>query len=327
MRARPEDLDEERLRRALGEWGIVAASLAYAPVGFGDHHWIAADDTGRKWFVTVADLNLKGARDPQTALRELRRAMDTAAALREDEHLDFVVAPLRSAGRETVLRLGHRYALSVFPFVDGETGDFDRPQTPCERRAVVDLLAELHRQVAPASAPVLDLRLPMRDLLDEALDGAISWANGPFAEPARTLLFAHTTAVRRRLEEFDRLVHDLRTSGGAPVVTHGEPHPGNLIQRDGRYLLVDWDTVGLAPPERDLWSVVKSRQDLERYVEAGGRTPDASALTLYRLRWDLEELSGYVDWFRAPHERSADTEEAWHELLAAVEHLTDDTFY
>jgi spectinomycin phosphotransferase len=327
MRARPEDLDEERLRRALDEWGIVATSLAYAPVGFGDHHWIAADDTGRKWFVTVADLNLKGAPDPQTALRELRRAMDTAAALREDEHLDFVVAPLRSAGRETVLRLGPRYALSVFPFVDGETGDFDRPQTPHERRAVVDLLAELHHQVAPASAPVLDLRLPMRDLLDEALDGAVSWATGPFAEPARTLLFAHTTAVRRRLKEFDRLVHDLRTSGGAPVLTHGEPHPGNLIQRDGRYLLVDWDTVGLAPPERDLWSVVESPQDLERYVEAGGRTPDASALTLYRLRWDLEELSGYVDWFRAPHERSADTEEAWHELLAAVEHLTDDTLY
>jgi spectinomycin phosphotransferase len=130
-------------------------------------------------------------------------------------------------------------------------------------------------------------------------------------------------AIRRRIEEFDRLVEDLSTSDNAPVLTHGEPHPGNLLQREGRYLLLDWDTVGLAPPERDLWSVVQSPQDLERYAEATGRTPDASALTLYRLRWDLEEVSIYVHWFRAPHDRSPDTEQAWHGLLEAVEHLTD----
>ena len=38
------------------------------------------------------------------------------------------------------------------------------------------------------------------------------------------------------------------------VVTHGEPHAGNVMRRsDGRHLLVDWDTVAVAPPERDLW--------------------------------------------------------------------------
>jgi spectinomycin phosphotransferase len=321
MRTQPEDLDEERLLRALGEWGIGGTSLEYAPVGFGDHHWIAVGDAGRKWFLTVADLELKGEQDSHAALRSLRGAMDTAVALRDEGYLDFVVAPLRAAGGETVRRLGPRYALSVFPFVDGTPGDCDRPRTARDRRAVLELLAELHRQVPPASVPVLALELPMRGLLESALDGAVSWGRGPFAEPARTLLSGHSAAIRRRLEELDRLVEDLGRSDDAPVLTHGEPHPGNLLRREGRYLLIDWDTVGLAPPERDLWSVAESPEDLERYAEATGRAINASALTLYRLRWDLEEVSIYVDWFRASHERSADTEEAWLGLLESVENL------
>jgi spectinomycin phosphotransferase len=319
MRARPSDLDEERLLRALSAWGVGATSLEYAPVGFGDHHWIAVGDTGEKWFVTVADLELKGSPDPHAALRSLRGAMDTAAALRDEGHVDFVVAPLRTAGGETVRPLGPRYAVSVFPFVDGFAGDFDRPWTARDRDAVLDLLAELHRQAPPASVPVLDLGLPMRGLLESALDGAIRWEHGPFASPARALLSGHAPAIRRGLEEFDRLVEDC---GSAPVLTHGEPHPGNVLRYEGRHLLIDWDTVGLAPPERDLWSVAESPEDLERYTEATGRKVSASALTLYRLRWDLEEVSSYVDWFRAPHDRSPNTEEAWQALLESVENLS-----
>ncbi|HXP18631.1 MAG TPA: phosphotransferase [Streptosporangiaceae bacterium] len=36
----------------------------------------------------------------------------------------------------------------------------------------------------------------------------------------------------------------------APVTTHGEPHSANIIRAGSGRLLIDWDTVGLAPPER-----------------------------------------------------------------------------
>jgi spectinomycin phosphotransferase len=41
-----------------------------------------------------------------------------------------------------------------------------------------------------------------------------------------------------------------------PVLTHGEPHPANLLSAGGSLLLIDWDTVGLAPPERDLSLII-----------------------------------------------------------------------
>ncbi|WP_242906340.1 phosphotransferase [Actinomadura terrae] len=318
MKSRPEDINESHLTRALEAWNVHATELTYAPVGFGDHHWTATGANGQRWFVTVADLPLKGHPDPQAALRSLRAAMDTAAAL---HHLDFVVAPLKTPKGETVRPLDARFALSVFPYMRGTPGDYDRPQTPAERAAVIDLLAELHREPPPAMAPVLDTELALRGVLDKALAGTLPWAGGPFAAHARTLITDHAPALRRRLAEFDQLSATLAQSGVPPVLTHGEPHPGNLLRQDDRLLLIDWDTTGLALPERDLWSVAETPEDLARYARAAGRAPDPAALALYRTRWDLDEVAIYTDWFRSPHTRSSDTKEAWDGLLESVANL------
>ena len=74
--------------------------------------------------------------------------------------------------------------------------------------------------------------------------------------------------LRERLADFDRRVDE--ASGADLVVTHGEPHPGNLVMVEDSPVLVDWDTVGLAPPERDLWLVADGPDDLARY---GGAPP------------------------------------------------------
>ncbi len=87
-------------------------------------------------------------------------------------------------------------------------------------------------------------------------------------------------------------------------------------------MLVDWDTVGLAVPERDLWMVATEPDDLAGYAAAAGRRPDPSALALYRLRWDLEEVAIFVDLLRSPHDRTADAEQAWAGLTSSMERLT-----
>ncbi|WP_214415414.1 phosphotransferase [Sphaerisporangium fuscum] len=326
----PEGLGESELRDGLAAWGVADARLEYAPVGFGDYHWTAAGDGDRRWFVTVADLAHKthcgvGA---EAAFDGLRRAMDTAAALRDEAGLDFVVAPLPDAGGETLRRLGERYAVSVFPFVDGVAGDFGRALTPAERAPIIDLLAELHRAKPPSHAPLLRPELSTRAHLEQGL-GELDrpWEGGPYAGPARALLAEHAPGLRRRLEEFDRRVAELDGKAGEPVLTHGEPHPGNLLRLGERLLLVDWDTVGVAEPERDLWQVAEDAGDLARYADATGQAPDPSALTLHRLRWDLEDLGVYVGQFRAPHGRTTDTEQAWGFYGGLLRQLTGDAEY
>lgn len=324
MKNRPQDIDDAHLRHALRAWKIDAVSLTYAPVGFGDHHWTATDAGQGRWFVTVADLAHKPhcGEGPEAAFDGLRRAMNTAAALSDSGPGDTVVAPLRSTGGETLVRLGGRYAVSVFPYVDGAAGDFGDRLTGHQRRGVLDVLARLHRTAAPAGTPVAPLRLPARAQLDDCLASLDRpWEGGPYAEPARALVARHAPALRGRLGEFDRRAAALEGRTGERVVTHGEPHPGNLLRRGDRFLLVDWDTVGTGLPERDLWHVVTDPADLEYYAEATGHRPDLEAIDFFRLRWALDDVAAFLDGFRSAHGRTSDAEESWEFLSATVAEL------
>src|SRR5262249_50034242 len=109
---------------------------------------------------------------------------------------------------------------------------------------------------------------------------------------------------------FDALADRVRGTGAALVLTHGEPHPGNVIFAGDRILMVDWDTLGLAVPERDLW-MLDAGDELTHYTEVSGRPVDDTAIALYRLRWKLDDIAAFVHLFRSPHGDDADTARAW----------------
>jgi spectinomycin phosphotransferase len=344
VRDRPAGVAERDLSLALAEgWRIQAAGLRYAPVGAGSYHWAVRGDDGRRWFVNVDDLDRKAWLGPArgAALEGLRAAMDTALALRTDGALPFVAAPVAGAGGETVRPLGPRYAVSVFPFLTGAAGDPGQALPAAARAGLVDLLAALHRStsVVASRARVSGIGLPRRGELEAALrELDRPWHGGPFAEPARQLLGAAAGQVRDALRSFDRLAGRVAAAGGDPVITHGEPHPGNLIRAGGRTMLIDWDTVGLAAPERDLWTLLGapvggaarggaagdggSGDLLRRYTAATGRAVDPAALALYRLRWALDDLSIFISQFRSGHGRTAGAGNDWVSLKETLAGLT-----
>ncbi|MDS1269707.1 phosphotransferase [Lipingzhangella sp. LS1_29] len=328
MHEHPDDLDEQQLRAALAEWGDIAAQLDYTAVGFGDHHWTVTAADGQRRFVTVADLDHKehcghGVSGRDGVRRGLHRAMDTAAVLGTASGLDFVVAPLPTHEGATVVPLGQRYAVSVFPFTSGEAGFFGETLPPQDRTQVIEMLAALHGTTPPESTPEIPADIPGRHRLEQALDSTdVAWSGGPYAEPAREQLAEHAEAVRAKLADLDRLTETAARPEAGLVVTHGEPHAGNLLHSGGRQLLVDWDTVGLAPPERDLWLVAAEPQDLDTYAQLTGRKPDPSAMALFSLRWALSDLVEFVDWFGRPHAETDDTEQAWEGFTDTLAELS-----
>jgi spectinomycin phosphotransferase len=96
-----------------------------------------------------------------------------------------------------------------------------------------------------------------------------------------------------------------------PVLTHGEPHPGNFIRAGEGLALVDWDTVALGHPERDLWMLDNgSGSAWATYEELSGRTIDGAVAGLYRLAWILTDLASYLKVVRVPHDHGADAQHA-----------------
>ena len=107
------------------------------------------------------------------------------------------------------------------------------------------------------------------------------------------------------------------------VLTHGETHPGNTMLTAEGWVLVDWDTALVAPPERDLWSLDPGDGSVLRgYADATGVTPSQALLELYRIRWDLADLAVGVSRFRRHHPGSPDDDKSWDDLCSLVVRLT-----
>ena len=142
-------------------------------------------------------------------------------------------------------------------------------------------------------------------LADELAERLLTpWSSGPMADRARQALLAHLDRIARWTASYHHLAEIARTRPWVP--THGEPHERNLLVTGSAVLLVDWESLRLAPVERDLRTL----------DPAAG---DPRMLEMFDLEWRLDEIAQYAAWFEAPHTGSDDDRIALGGLLHELE--------
>jgi len=314
---RSADIQDSDVAAALDrQWAITVRDLSYLPVGFGGYHWLAVDETGSRWFVTVSDLAAPW-------LPDLPAAMGTAAWLAAEAGLEFVVAPVSTKAGQVVGSLDKRHALTLFPYVDAAPSRFQDQTNDADRAEIIDMLAALHTATPTGiQVPSRPLELASRQAIDDALASlSVPWVGGPYSEPGRDLMTRYEPVLRQAYALFDDLLGRVREAGGPHVITHGEPHPGNLLRTQAGLCLVDWDMTALARPERDLWWVITSDEDATRYSRRTGWPVNQDALALYRLRWGLDDTAEFLSDIRGPHQLTQDTLVCWTGLEETLESI------
>jgi hypothetical protein len=324
MLSPPEDFPEELLVSALQRgWSTAVASVLYRAIGFGSHHWEVVDDAGTRWFVTVDELETKQYRrgEPlQAAFDRLRACLAAAVDLQDWGH-KFVVAPVLTREREPLLRTNDKFGVALYPFVEGRSFSWGEFSTPAHRGGTLELVVALHQTPMSASRQALadDFAIPHRDDLEATLDSPDNIGDGgPYARRTSLLVAGNAVPLRQLLARYDGLVAGTQSEPYRTVFTHGEPHPGNTMLTSDGWRLVDWDTLLVAPPERDLWSLDPGDGSvLDAYAEATSARSAGSALELYRIRWDLADIADAVSRFCGHHSGSADDDKSW-EVLASL---------
>jgi spectinomycin phosphotransferase len=298
MLTRPEHLTDKAIAAAVAaHWSIAAERLEYAPIGFGSHHWVLTERTGRCWFVTG-----DAVADSSQRLSGLTAALNTTYALRHKYGLKFVIAP-QAGGDGRLLSITGGYAITLYPFVDRLSDATADPQQ------LMSMIIALHATTPDIGdlTPVDDLRIPDRPTLEAVLADPGTRGDGPYAAAFSDLLWQHRTQICESFACYDTMAASLGEEQQTWVITHGEPKADNTLITASGPVLVDWDTVQLAPPARDIWMT----ESVDTYTAATGRQVPAEQLEFYRLRWDLSDLCSFGSWFTGPHRRTADTELGW----------------
>jgi spectinomycin phosphotransferase len=106
------------------------------------------------------------------------------------------------------------------------------------------------------------------------------------------------------------------------VVTHGEPHTANVLWLPGGPVLVDWESLRIAPRERDLRTVLREAEGAEpisAYAAHGGDVElDADMVELFDLEWWLWEVASYALRFHGQHTGDHDDERFHQAFLEEV---------
>lgn len=291
MREPPQDVtDEEILAAVRDAWLPGADAVQHLPVGFGAHHWRALSRDEPHLFVTLDSL---GSRHDARSLHAAYAGAVRLAA----EGLEFVHANLDPV--TVVLGSG---VLSATRWCEGELREH------IDLAATASVLTRLHAATAdglPRWRPLVGA-----DFAD-GLRGRLGarWDAGPFGSQARVALHGRIDAISGWTQRYHELADLARGEGWVP--THGEPHERNQLITSEGTVLVDWESLKLAPRERDVRVL----------VDAGASGLDVSwpMIEMFDLEWRLDEVSQYADWFASPHSSNASDRVALGGLLEELE--------
>lgn len=292
--------DNAVLESVRANWLGDAETATHLPVGFGAHHWKVDGAGGTRLFVTLDGLA------PRHTEESLEGAYAGAAALAEAGMAAVWPSLPARTGTYTV-RLGE-YALSTTAWLDGITPTEEQAAEPGHLRDVIAALDVLHGSTPPAGIPVWKPRVGA-DFPQLTADAVrVPWTAGPLGEQARTAIAARLGDIDRWTARYLALAEQAHQRRDTWVATHGEPHNGNQVRTAERLYFVDWESLALAPRERDLVDL------------ADERTADQAMADLFLLDWRLSEIAEYTTWFTRAHTGDADDVtalEGLHEELRA----------
>ena len=312
----PADLTSAEVLAIVAEhWDAKARHCGFVPRGAGAQHWVVGGRHLPRWFVTADDVSADGRLD------ELQ---DTYAAARtlSSDGLAAVVPTLAPHGGGVGVVDG-RWLLTVTPYVEGEWGPGDYADDG-QRALVARALGALHAAPPPARIRAWSPGPPGRSGLERLLgsiDGP-AWTGGPFSDSIRIALRNNAPQLGKLLVRYDVLAAAAVARRDDWVPTHGQPHTANVLWAAGGPLLVDWESLRVAPRERDLRAVLRDAdgaEPLSAYVAMGGSLDlDADRVELFDLEWWLGETALCAIQLHAPHTVDADQVRFHREFLDEV---------
>ncbi|MBJ2154984.1 phosphotransferase enzyme family protein [Variovorax sp. IB41] len=315
----PPDIAHDTIQKCLAEtYGLQATHTEFLPLGADVHSAVfrvQAND-GTAYF-----LKLRSG-DFDTA------AVAVPAFLHHDKGITAVMAPLPATDRQlSVQRDGFDWML--YPFFEGRNG-FERALTAAQWTALGAALNAIHRTDLP---PALLASIPKETYAHQWREGVRRYQrrfiNGfggdAIVQRFQAFWAQHDEEIDTLVYRSEQLASILLEKALPQVVCHADIHAGNvLLGDDDRLAIVDWDTLVLAPKERDLmfigggvghvWN--QSQEEAQFYQGYGAADIDPVALAYYRHERIVRDILEISDQVFDASASTEDREEAMRQMAS-----------
>jgi spectinomycin phosphotransferase len=216
-----------------------------------------------------------------------------------------VMAPIPTTTQRLQVS-AHDFDWILYPYFAGKNG-FQTPLSPRHWITLGKSVAAVHACELPTE---LGARVPREAFSPRWRDCVRAYDeqaetrtyDDPIARELAAFWLAKRDEIRAIVGRAEQLGCALQSSARDFVVCHADLHAGNVLVGDGDELaIVDWDTLILAPKERDLmfigggvgaeWS--EAWQEALFYQGYGATAIDLVSLAYYRYERIVEDLAAY----------------------------------
>ncbi len=313
----PPDLSRETVAQYLADaYGLHDARIEFLPLG--------ADVNSAVFRINASD----GA----AYFLKLRRGdfdqpvVAVPAFLHHDKGIEAVMAPLPTTSQQLSTQ-SHGFDWALYPFFDGKNG-FERALTNRQWTTLGAALGAIHRTELPET---LSASLPKEHHVHHWREGVRRYQrrfiNGVKGDDIvkRFLAFweEHAEEIDTVVYRSEQLASILLERPPQLVLCHSDLHAGNVLVGDNdRISIVDWDTLILAPKERDLmfigggvghvWN--QPQEEALFYEGYGLKDIDLVALAYYRYERIAKDVLEFCDQMFDATASAEDREEGLRQM-------------
>ena len=253
------------------------------------------------------------AMDATPYFLKLRRGPFAEAAVTlpkwlRDQGIPQIIAPLATQTGQLWASLD-TFTVILYPFVAGQNA-YEVALTAAHWREFGVVLQRIHTAAIPPAIRQGIQQETYTPLWRESVHASLQRADTerfdePIAKQTATLMQAKRAEIRDLVALTDRLAQRLQMQSPEYIVCHADLHAGNfLIEPNGTLHIVDWDTLILAPKERDLmyvggglaggWHMPQVEATLF-YQGYGATQLDPVALAYYRYERIVQDIAIYCE--------------------------------
>lgn len=312
------DVHDTKIMRGLEEaYGLCVESLTYLPIGadFKTTVYRLTASQGQSYFLKVRS-------------GPFLEASVTVPKYLWDLGARHVISPFPTKNGDLWVTIGAAKAI-LYPYIEGRTGA-DTPLSKEHWHAFGVAVKKLHLTCFPENVTKDIPKEEFSSTAGTAVKGFLTRLEGasfetPVASKTAAFLHSKSAALLRLIDQTESLAKSLQNRPFESVLCHADLHGWNLlVDQTGALYVVDWDTLILAPKERDLmfigagiWdTTLTPTEEAALFYEGYGQiTLDQDTLCYYRFERILNDLKEYCDHIFV----SGDTDDA--ALLQSFDYL------